>query len=174
MKVHSHAMKGLIPLPVRLRCALRFWSGGNVHNLILVFRISYCEVFCSIDFICKVINQTPSLQLEFPTDHAKQRAIVKSFEQKSEVGFDNCVGCVAGLLIWMYMQSLEECDKVSVGHKKFVCGRKSKFGLNMQAICDSKRRFLNISILFGASASDMLAFEAFSNSSKNGQAWIPC
>ena len=69
--------------------------------------------------------------------------------------------CVdAGLLIWMYMPSLEECEKVSVGQTKFVCGRKSKFGLNMQAICDSKRQFLNISILFGASASDMLAFEA--------------
>ena len=159
-KVRSHAVNGLIPLPVRLGCALRFWAGGDPHDLMLVFGISYCEVFRSIDFVRETINQTPSLRLEFPTDHAKQRAIAKSFEQKSEVSFDNCVGCVDGLLIWIHMPSLEECEKVSVGQTKFVCGRKNKFGLNMQAICDSKRRFLNISILFGASASDMLAFEA--------------
>ena len=130
--------------------------------MLLIFGIFYCEFFRSIDFISEeAINQTLSLQLEFPTDHAKQRMIVKSFEQKSEVSFDDCVGCVDVLLIWMHMPSLEECEKDSVRQTKFVCGRrKSKFGLNMQAICDSKRQFLNILILFGASASDMLDFEA--------------
>ena len=61
----------------------------------------------------------------------KQRVIAKSFEQKSEVSFDNCVGCVDGLLIWIHMPSLEECEKVSVGQTKFVCGMKSKFGLKL-------------------------------------------
>ena len=158
--MRSHAVNGLTPLPIRLGCALQFWSGGDAHDLMLVFRISYYKVFRSIDFVRKAINQTSSLQLKFPTDHAKQRAIVKSFEQKSNISFDNCVGCVDAPLIWMHMPSLEECEKVSVGQTKLVCGRKSKFGLNMQTICDSKRRFLNILILFGASASDMLAFEA--------------
>ena len=139
MKVRSHAVNRLIPLPIRLGgCALRFWSCGDAHDMMLVFGISYCKVFRSIDFVREAINQTLSLQLEFPTDHAKQRAIAKSFQQKSEVGFDNCGGCVDGLLIWIHMPSLEECEKVSVGQTKFVCGRKSKFGLNMQAICDSK------------------------------------
>ena len=57
-KVRSHAVNGLIPLPVRLGCALRFWAGGDPHDLMLVFGISYCEVFRSIDFVCEAINQT--------------------------------------------------------------------------------------------------------------------
>ena len=57
-KVRSHVVNGLIPLPVRLGCALWFWAGGDPHDLMLVFGISYCEVFRSIDFVCEAINQT--------------------------------------------------------------------------------------------------------------------
>ena len=32
--------------------------------------------------------------------------------------------------------------------------------MNLQAVCDAKRRFLSISILYGASASDLLSFKA--------------
>ena len=155
----NHAVNGMIPLPVRLGCALRFWAGGDAYDLMLVFGISYCEVFRYVDFLLDAINKTHSLRIEFPTDHKKQKDIAKEFESKSDVRFDNCVGCVDGLLIWIHMPSKSECEEIQVGQTKFVCGRKSKFGLNMQAICDAKRRFLDISILYGASASDMLAFE---------------
>ena len=37
---------------------------------------------------------------------------------------------------------------------------KKKYGLNLQAVCDAERRFLSLSILYGASASDLLSFEA--------------
>ena len=43
---------------------------------------------------------------------------------------------------------------------KFMCARKHKFGLNLQAICDSEYRFLDLSIIFGGACSDLLAFEA--------------
>ena len=58
------------------------------------------------------------------------------------------------------MPTKSECKKVKVGQSKVACGRKSKCGLNLQAICDSNKRFLDISILYGASASDLLAFES--------------
>ena len=45
-----------------------------------------------------------------------------------------------------------------VGVKKIYCGRKSKFGLNMQCACDSKGKFLDASIGNPISASDYLAF----------------
>lgn len=43
---------------------------------------------------------------------------------------------------------------------KFFCAQKHKFGLNLQAICDSCFRFLDLSIIFGGASSDLLAFEA--------------
>ncbi len=78
---------------------------------------------------------------------------------KSDADFDTCVGCIDGLLIWMHLPSLKESGIVRVGQTKFYCGRKHKFGLNLQAVCDHKRRFLALSIIYGASSSDLLAFE---------------
>ncbi|GFH55306.1 predicted protein [Chaetoceros tenuissimus] len=37
--------------------------------------------------------------------------------------------------------------------RKWFCSRKNKYGLNLQAICDSRKRFLDLSILFGGSSS---------------------
>ena len=41
----------------------------------------------------------------------------------------------------------------------FFCGRKHKFELNLEAVCDHKKRFTDISIRYGASTPDHLAFE---------------
>ena len=48
--------------------------------------------------------------------------------------------------------------EVSVDDGKFYCGRKGKFGLNLQAVCDARRQFTYISLQHPASASDYLAF----------------
>ena len=37
-------------------------------------------------------------------------------------------------------------EKANLGSKKFFFGREKRFGMNMQAICDHKRRFLDIDI----------------------------
>jgi hypothetical protein len=42
--------------------------------------------------------------------------------------------------------------------KKFFCGRKHKFGLNLQGTCDAEGRFVDVSIGHPASTSDFLAF----------------
>ena len=40
----------------------------------------------------------------------------------------------------------------------FFCGRKGKYGLNLQGVCDAKRRFAYISVQHPARASDYLSF----------------
>ncbi|KAL3804834.1 hypothetical protein HJC23_006606 [Cyclotella cryptica] len=52
-----------------------------------------------------------------------------------------------------------EASKVGVDQQKFFCGRKHKFGLNCQVVCDVRGRYLDISIIHGASAADCLVFE---------------
>ncbi len=42
---------------------------------------------------------------------------------------------------------------------QILCGRKKKFGLNMQATCDSNRMFLDVEIPFLRAASDFYAFD---------------
>jgi hypothetical protein len=62
-------------------------------------------------------------------------------------------------LIWINRPSLKESAKAKVGQTKFYCGRKNMYGLNMQAVCDHHGRFLDVSIMYGGSSSDLLAFE---------------
>ena len=85
-------------------------------------------------------------------------AIAKEFQKDSKAGFNNCVGCIDGLLIWICKPSNRECELCHCGAKKFFCSRKNKFGLNLQAVCDARGRFLDVSIEHPGATSDFLAF----------------
>jgi hypothetical protein len=61
----------------------------------------------------------------------------------------------------MKLQPSEADSIVSkVGIRKFFCGRKNKFGLNCQAICDANGKFLDISMMYPGATLDVLAFES--------------
>ena len=55
---------------------------------------------------------------------------------------------------------MKEADATGVGQKKFLGGQKNKFGLNFQAVSEVHGQILDISITYGGSSSDCLAFEA--------------
>ena len=114
----NHTVNGIISLRSHLGCTRRFWAGGDPYNLTLVFRMSYYEIFRSVDFALDAINQTESLQIKFPTDHEKQKSIAREYQEKSDVGFDNYVGCVDGMLVWIHMSSKQECNEIGVDQTK--------------------------------------------------------
>ena len=58
--------------------------------------------------------------------------------------------------------SAEDCSNVGCSPGKFFCGRNKKFGLNCQAVCDVRGRFLDISIMYPGSTSNCLSFQAMS------------
>ena len=60
----------------------------------------------------------------------------------------------------MVFLSTEKDAGDDIGRKSFLCARKAKFGLNMQAVSDKRGRILDLSIKCGGSSSDCLAFEA--------------
>ena len=63
-------------------------------------------------------------------------------------------------MIWILKPSEEDAAAAGIGRKKFLCGRKGKFGLNCQVVSDVHGRILEISIVYGGASSDCLAFEA--------------
>ena len=108
--------------------------------------------------IVDAINQCPSFVIDFPTDHREQQKIAARFETKLSVSFNNCVGAVDGLLIWTAKPTKQILEQAGLGCKKFFCGRKKRYGLNMQAICDHNKKFTFVDISHPASTSDYLAF----------------
>ena len=115
-------------------------------------------MYYSIWKIVDTVNACTELKISFHTCHDKQRELVSNFSSKSSMNFENFVDCVDGILIWTNDPSKPVLQRAGLGVIKLFCGRRKMFGLNMQAICDDKLRFLDIDIAHPASTSDYLAF----------------
>ena len=126
--------------------ALRGFAGGDLADIFQVHGVGYDQVYISVWEVVDAINQCPDLQIAFPTDHQAQILIAEGFKKKSRVDFETCVGCIDGMLVWINKPNQQSTIETGVGPKKFFCGRKKKFGITLQGICDPKRRFLDIAL----------------------------
>ena len=151
---------GPISTSIRLGAALRYFAGGSAYDICLMFGISHSEVLSCVWIVVDAINQCPQFQISYPASLEEQRRIACGFEAASTPGIRNCAGAIDGILIWMQKPTQKEAAKTGVDQKKFLCGRKHKFGLNCQAVSDCRGRILDISIKYGGASSDCLAFEA--------------
>ena len=79
--------------------AIRYFAGGSPCDLMSSHGVGYSDVYRSIWLIVDAINLCPDLSISFPS-HSKQRVFAREFEKKSSVGFNNCIGCIDGILIW--------------------------------------------------------------------------
>jgi hypothetical protein len=117
--------------------------------MMLSHGISYCSVFHSVWGLVDVINNCLHFDTKFP-DLNGQLILANGFRQKSGASFDEVIGTIDGILIWTLKPSKQECKDTVCGEKSFLCHRKDKFGLNMQAICDDKLCFMWIDISWRA------------------------
>ena len=151
---------GPISPSIRLGATIRYFAGGSPYDIMLAFGVSYSEVLTSVWIVVDAINKCAQFEIAYPDTMEEQRKIAAGFEAASAPGIRNCAGAIDGILIWMLKPSLKEAQKAGVDQKKFLCGRKHKFGLNCQAVSDCRGRILDISIKCGGASSDCLAFEA--------------
>jgi hypothetical protein len=133
--------------------ALRFMAGGDKLDISGLHGTGPDEVYNSLWMVMDAVNDTEALDIVFPSCHEKQKEMAQEFTAKSKCGFDNCVAAKDGMLVWTDSPS-ESMDDMGIGQGKFYNGRKKKYGLNMQAICDANRRFLDVYVGHPGSASD--------------------
>ena len=152
-------VNGSISESVRLAISLRYFAGGSPYDIATTYGVSFSEVFVSVWRIVNAVNHCPHFDIEYPASHSKQLEIAKGFENVSGAGFKVCAGAIDGMLIWIHKPSATCCRQARCQDGKFLCGRKNKFGLNLQAVADVNGRFLDVSIMYPASTSDCLAFE---------------
>ena len=149
---------GRITTEIHLACALRYFAGGSYLDITLSHGIGKTDLYRSIWVVVHATNASTPLQFSFPTTSAQCESIASEFSHRSKAGFRNCIGCIDGMLVWTEKPSKKQCMEVGVDDGKFYCGRKGKFGLNLQAVCDARRCFTYISLQHPASASNYLAF----------------
>lgn len=157
-RLRGSTPNGDIPFATRLSIAIRWFAGGEPLDILQVHGVSYQQVYVSVWNVVDAINACESIQIAFPIEHSKQMEIANGFRLKSKVDFPSCLGCVDGMLIWINKPCKKSKTESSIGPKKFYCGRKKKFGINLQAICDHQRRFIDIDVRHPGSTSDYLCF----------------
>jgi hypothetical protein len=153
------AKNGIIPSTTQLSIAICYYfTGERPDDIALVHGISFTEVFQSVWIVVNTINRCNKLKISFTTDYNEQCWIAHGFWTKSRARFSCCVGAIDGVLVWIEKPYEAEAEEAGCGGKKFLCGRKKKFGLNMQGTCDHEGRFIDVSICHPALTSDFLAF----------------
>jgi len=151
---------GDISVATRLAMALRYFCGGDPKDIGLTHGVNNTtEVMKSVWNVVDAVNATSSMDIKFPKSHEEQKRVAEGFRCKSRIGLGNCVGAIDGLLIWIHKPTSTDIkDNIGFGPKKFFCGRKKKYGVNMMGTCDSTGKFLDVEIQFPGSSSDFYAF----------------
>ena len=143
----------------RLSQALHYFAGGEPADIMQTHGVAYMEVYNSVWKVVDAVNSCPELQFTFPHNHALQQQIAAAFKAKSDVAFDNCVGCIDGMLVWTNKPNKKRVlERAKLGPRKFFCGRKHKFGLNFQGVCDHLGRFMDVWVKHPGATSDWLLF----------------
>lgn len=158
-KQSRHIHNGRITLSVRLAVALRFFAGGSSYDIMCKYGICHADVYNSVSIVIDAINDTDDLKITYPESFNDQIKIANEFEKCSDAKISICAGAHDGMLVWIERPNEKDCKQNKCDPDKFYCGRKKKFGLNLQATCDANLRFLDLSIMYPGSSSDCLAFE---------------
>ena len=124
----------------------------------IIHGVSYISVFNAVWGIVDVVNNSPLLKITFPT-HEEQEEIALGFSTMSGADFDKVILALDGILIWIQKPSKREARaNGGCGDKTFLCGRKGKFGVNMQALCDHLLRFRWVDINWPGATADYMAW----------------
>ena len=150
---------GPITHPLRLSMAIRYFAGGDPLDIADVHKVGDDQPLINVWHVVNAINAVRDLKIKFPSSHREQVKIARGFKAKSSINIDNCVGAIDGILIWIHKPDKDSLERFGVGPAKFFSGRKGKFGLNMQAVCDADGRFLDVYIGCPGSASDYYSFD---------------
>ena len=134
---------------------LRFLAGGKVNDIRHIFFTSKSECYHCIECFIKAVNTSNYLDIKLPQTAAEWEEVRKGFADKSSSGLMNgCVGAIDG-----FLQPIIAPWKNEVGNvKAYFSGHYQSFGLNCQAACDIRLKFLYFGVVAPGKTNDNAAY----------------
>ena len=149
----SRSSSGPITPEIMLAITLRMCAGGRQQDLRRLYGVSRTSIYLTFHKVLEAIDHVESLF--FPADEPDALAGISSgFDRLTDGLLAGCVGAVDGYAISIIKPTSQYCSNPA-----FYFNRKGYYSLNMQAVCDSHRRFLFVSILSAGSTHDSAAWE---------------
>jgi hypothetical protein len=150
----KNSIGAIIPPEVKLAAALRFFAGGQVLDLKLIYNMSIYMVYACVWLVVDAVNQR--LQIHFP---------IKDVYQLSQLEAEFAAN--ARQQVWrgqvmaidgVHFKMEKPSKKVVKDGGRYFVARKDEFALLCVAGCDYRRRFLFYDISVAATTHDSLAF----------------
>ena len=91
---------GAISSKIHLAVALWYFADGSYLDITISHGIGKTDVYCSVWAVVHAANNCTKLQFCFPTTVEECTEVASEFIFRSKAGFDNCTGCIDGMLIW--------------------------------------------------------------------------
>ena len=126
---------------------LRFLGREHIKSLEDIFGVHKNHVrLLILEKFFPAVDACPLLELHLPRNENELELVAAEFSEKSESNglFNGCVGAIDGWLC----TTCQPIDPDITNKRSYYSGHYQKFGLNIQAVCDSWLRFL----YFGVSA----------------------
>ena len=124
--------------------AIRYYATGSFQQVIGdIMGFSQPSVSRSVKRVSTALSNIAGQIIKFPMDNRQMQYVKEGF--MNEFKFPNVLGCVDGSLIPIKAPSSRE--------DVYIC-RKGYHALNVQGICDSRKKFTNLVVKYPGSAHD--------------------
>jgi DDE superfamily endonuclease len=134
---------------------IRWVSGGSYIDIHAIVGVSVSSFYRVMGSCMKAILECRELAYNFPQTPNEITTAAASFKQLSTNQFlAGCVGVMDGLLLRIKVPAASE-----VGHvKSFYSGHYSAYGVNVQAACDHRCRFIEVCVVAPGGHNDITAY----------------
>lgn len=149
-KVASKGQGKGICATTRLLCFLRMAKGALAHDVMATYKISKSALFEIMSFVPKLILARFSHEMKFRNDIELLEGTAQGFSGLNGGLFTKCVGALDGTFI--------RIKKPSSNCGSYYNSRYGSYGINVQAVADSRSRFMAIDISTTGSTHDNTAF----------------
>jgi hypothetical protein len=136
---------------------LRWVAGGSYIDIRHAYFCSVASVYRCRDIFMNAVLKANELNIVFPSTPEEQKRVAEGFQKKSSNGVHTgCIGAIDGLLAEIKCPSMQESENHP---KSYFSGHYGCHGLNVQAVCDSKCRFIFFAVAAPGKTPDQTAFE---------------
>ena len=144
-----------ISVEIIMGIGLRFLAGGKLVDIRHIYNISVAEAYHSAKCFISAVNTNASLDIALPSTPEELDIINKGFRNKSSHALmSGCVGAIDGFFQQITCPSRKEVRNSN----DYYSGHYESHGLNCQAMCDVRLRFLFFGVVAPGKTNDNSAY----------------
>lgn len=147
---------GFVPPEIIAACGIRYLAGSKYTDLMDIFNLSRTETYrCRDQFIDAVLN-SEELKICLPSTDEEIENVARGFTEISTCDIHNgrCVGAVDGFFQSCKCPTMVESN---FNPGAYYSGHYQDYGLNVQAMCDAKLRYLFFAVAAPGKTNDSVS-----------------